>query len=174
MNNVIWSNDLEMLESIQKDLILMNDGMDEETARDRAYDENNEDLESERVNLDIHVGQDIIIIADLGLWDGRHQAYKEVKSDNIRDCLSGTTGDYVTWYVDDLGDLRCDDVHHDGTNHYMYRSWKPGISWTQKDNFLYKVYEGKATRADITRYTERLGDHIAKVYGWELRGKKNA
>ena len=29
-----------------------------------------------------------------------------------------------------------------------------------------KLYEGTATRADITRVTHRLGDEIGKVYGW--------
>ena len=28
--------------------------------------------------------------------------------------------------------------------------------------------EGTATRADITRLTRRLGDDIAKVYGWDF------
>ena len=74
-----------------------------------------ENLDDERANLNIEVGEEIIIIADLGLWDGRHQAYKLLRSTNIADCLTGTVGDYVTWFVDDRGDLMCRDCHHDGT-----------------------------------------------------------
>ena len=31
-----------------------------------------------------------------------------------------------------------------------------------------KIYMGKATRADITRVTKRLGDEIGRVYGWDF------
>ena len=65
--NVIWSNDL--------------------------YGDELDGLEDERENLNIEVGEEIIIIADLGLWDGRHQAYKLLNKTNIADCLTGTCGD---------------------------------------------------------------------------------
>ena len=75
-------------------------------------------LDDERANLNIQLDQPILIIADLGLWTGRHMGYKEIASGNIRDCLySDRDIDYSTWYVDRLGDLRCDAIHHDGTNH---------------------------------------------------------
>lgn len=101
---------------------------------------------------------------DLGLWHGRRMGYKEIESGNIKDCLYSDT-DYVTWYVDRLGDLRCDAAHHDGTNHYLYRTYKPGVSEEQIDNLKEKLYYGTATRTDISRLTRRLGDDIAKVYG---------
>lgn len=72
-----------------------------------------------------------------------------------------------------VGDLRCDASHHDGTNHYLYRVYKDGVTETQIDNLKDKIYCGKATRADITRVTRRLGDDIAKVYGFSIfRGAK--
>ena len=42
------------------------------------------------------------------------------------------------------------------------------MSDEQIENFKWKIYNGKATRADITRITRRLGDEIGKVYGWEF------
>ena len=54
-------------------------------------------------------------------------AYGEIKSGNIKDCLESEMDD-LTWYVDHLGDLRCDAIHHDGTNHYLYRCYKPGTA----------------------------------------------
>lgn len=93
--------------------------------------------------------------------------YKEIASGNIRDCLYSDRGiDYSTWFVDRLGDLRCDAIHHDGTNHYLYRTYKPGVRESQIDLLKEKLYYGTATRADITRITRRLGDEIGKVYGW--------
>ena len=59
-------------------------------------------------------------------------------------------------------------IHHDGTNHYLYRTYKDGVSDTQIDNLKEKLYRGTATRADITRITRRLGDEIARVYGFPI------
>ena len=128
-------------------------------------------LEDERVNLDINVPEGILAIADLGLWYGRRMAYKEI-GDNISDCLYGTVQGQssCTWYVDELGDLACEESHHDGTNHYIYRAWKPGVTDNQRDALLDKLYNGTAKRRDITRCTRRLGDDIADVYGWSIRG----
>ena len=92
---------------------------------------------------------------------------KRFPSGNIRDCLFSDT-DYTTWYVDKLGDLRCDAVHHDGTNHYLYRVFKPGVTEAQMDRLKDKIYNGTATRSDIIRLTMRLGDEIGKVYGWDF------
>lgn len=101
------------------------------------YEENGHYLEDERLNLDIQLSQPILVVADLGLWNGRRMGYKEIPSGNIRDCLYSDY-DYTTWYVDKNGDLRCDDTHHDGTNHYLYRVYKDNVSQTQKDRLKEK------------------------------------
>lgn len=127
------------------------------------------ELDDERSNLDIQLSRPILVVGDLGLWYGRRMGYKEIPSGNIRDCLySEQDMDYSTWYVDKNGDFRCDAIHHDGTNHYLYRTYKDGVSDTQIDNLKEKLYRGIATRADITRVTRRLGDDIAKVYGFSI------
>lgn len=167
--HMIWSNyyfdpdDFEVEE-------VYGDELDEDARWRLAAYINAEYLEDERVNLDINVPEGIIAIADLGLWFGRRTGYKEVGY-NINECLSSDT-DYATWYVDDLGDLACEAVHHDGTNHYIYRAWKPGVTYDQADALLNKIYYGTATRKDITKLTRRLGDDIAEVYGWNIRGHK--
>ena len=178
MENVIWSNEIDVIEQIEKDMLEHKGeegyplNIDEYNSWAGAVETNNEYLEDERANLNIEVGDEIIIIADLGLWNGRKMAYKLLRKTNIADCLAGTCGDYVTWFVDDRGDLCCRDKHHDGTNMYLYRAWKAGITETQKENFCEKVYTGKATRKDITKYTRRLGEYIADVYGWKIRGRR--
>ena len=138
---------------------------------DELYDimvkSNAENLYDERVNLNIQLSQPIIVIGDLGRWNGRVMGYKDIPSGNIRDCLYADT-DYTEWYVDKYGDLRADATHHDGTNHYLYRVFKDGVSETQMENLRDKIYHGKATRADITRLTRRLGDEIAAVYGFDI------
>ena len=103
----------------------------------------------------------------IGRWNGRFNGYREIQSGNIKDCLY-TELDSAEWYVDKYGDLRADAYHHDGTNHYLYRVYKDNATETQIDNLKAKIYDGKATRADITRVTRRLGDEIANVYGFEI------
>lgn len=134
---------------------------------DLMYETNNSYLEDERVNLNIQLSHPILVIGDIGRWHGRVSGYKEIPSGNIRDCLYSDC-DYTTWYVDKLGDFRCDAIHHDGTNHYVYRVYKDGVTEEQIDRLKDKIYDGTATRADITRLTRRLGDEIAAVYGWTL------
>ena len=121
----------------------------------------------ERVNLNIQLSQPIIIIGDIGRWNGRVTGYKMIDSGNIKDCLYSDT-DFTEWYVDKYGDLRADAAHHDGTNHYLYRVFKNGISSEQIERLQEKIYVGRATRADITRVTRRLGDEIAAVYGFAI------
>lgn len=92
---------------------------------------------------------------------------------NLNICLyTDRDTDYATWYLDNRGDFCCDQIHHDGTNHLCYRAYKPNVSETQKENLKEKLYRGTATRADITRITQCLGDEIAKVYGWDIPKSK--
>ena len=143
------------------------DPNDEHKLYEYMVETNGEYLSDERANLNIQLSQPIIVIGDIGRWNGRVMGYKMIDSGNIKDCLFSEC-DYVTWYVDRLGDMRCDAVHHDGTNHYLYRTYKDGVSDAKIENLKEKIYRGTATRADITRITRRLGDEIGKVYGWDF------
>lgn len=168
-DHLIWSN-------YALDYADWKEGLEEEypelTDEERyilMYEINGDYLDDERTNLNIQLSQPILVIADLGLWTGNHSAYQEIASGNIRDCLfSGRDIEYSTWYVDKQGDMRCDAVHHDGTNRLLYRTYKDSATEAQRDNLLSKIYAGTATRADINRVTRRLGDEIGKVYGWDF------
>lgn len=166
-NHVIWTNDLNY-EDWREDLETDYPELSEDERIKLMYEINDSYLDDERTNLDVQFSQPILVVADLGLWNGRHMGYKEIPSGNIRDCLYADT-DQSTWYVDQLGDLRCDASHHDGRNHYLYRVYKDDTTDQQRENLKEKILKGKATRADITRITRRLGDEIAKVYGFKIR-----
>ena len=96
-------------------------------------------------------------------WHGRTQAYKII-SRNIADCFD--VGDDYNEYYCDAYDFKAKGIHHDGTNYYTFRVWKEGLTDEQKENFLDKMYHGKATTKDITRYTSSLRPYISAVYGW--------
>ncbi len=165
--HVIWSNYALNYADWKDDLEAQHPDLTEEERIALMYEINGDYLDDERANLNIQLSQPILVIADLGLWYGRRSGYKEIVSGNIRDCLF-SDADYNTWYVDNLGDLRCDAVHHDGTNHYLYRAYKDGVREGQINLLKEKLYRGIATRADITRTTRRLGDEIAQVYGFPI------
>ena len=177
--HIIWSNVNLDIEDWRDDLIeqfAINGVNAEELSENDIYQEmvdtNNSYLDDERVNLNIQEEQPIIVIADLGRWNGRFQGYKMIESGNIKDCLYSDT-DYTEWYVDKLGDLRADAIHHDGMNHYLYRAFKDTATPEQIENLQNKIYSGKAIRSDITRVTKRLGDDIAKVYGFNIPKPRN-
>ena len=172
--HIIWSNmnlEADDWRDSYKEYLEINGLDDDPNDENKLYEymvEANDDyLSDERRNLDIQFSQPIIVIGDLGRWNGRVTGYKMIDSGNIKDCLYADT-DYTEWYVDKYGDLRANAVHHDGTNHYLYRVFKDGVTDTQIENLQDKIYNGKATRADITRVTKRLGDDIAGVYGFPI------
>ena len=169
--HIIWSNLNLDFNNWKADLIEQYPKKSESELIDLMYEINSDYLNDERVNLDIHLNENILIIADIGRWNGRFSGYKEISSGNIKDCLY-TECDYAEWFVDKNADFRCDAHHHDGVNHYLYRVYKDGVTSSQIDNLKNKLYDGTATRADITRITNKIGNEIAKVYGWDLNNKK--
>lgn len=172
--HIIWSNmnlEADDWRDSYKEYLEINglddDPNDENKLYEYMVEANDDSLSDERRNLDIQFSQPIIVIGDLGRWNGRVTGYKMIDSGNITDCLYSDT-DYTEWYVDKYGDLRANAVHHDGTNHYLYRVFKDGVTDTQIENLQDKIYNGKVTRADITRVTKRLGDKIAELYGFSI------
>lgn len=169
--HIVWSDLNLNYEDWKADLESEYPDKTEDERLQLMHEINGEYLSDERMNLNIQLPRSIIVIADLGLWNGRFSGYKMIESGNIRDCLFSDC-DYNEWYVDRIGDLRCTAVHHDGRNHYLYRA----IKETATDEQIYRlqslIYDGRATRTDVTRVTERLGDAIGAVYGWSFPKQK--
>ena len=178
MKHTIWNNTDMLQEDFDDimnnlDLHRIEKG-DEQAAWELAHDWNDAWLDDEKTNLDIDVGYPIVVFADLGLWNGRRTAYKMLGSQNLKDCLNVCCGDYIDWFVDDCGDLTVRDTHHDGTNTYTFRALRGGMSWEQIENFYDKLDREGITKRTVKRYTRRLGDYVAKVYGWKLPGGVHA
>ena len=172
-DRLIWSNREIDYKDWKDDLESEHPELTEDERKELMYSLNDGYLDDERHNLDIQLSCPIIVIADLGLWNGRRSGYKEIPSGNIKDCLYSEC-DYNTWYVDKYGDLRCEAIDHDGTSYYLYRTYKDNVTDTQIENFKWKIYNGTVTRADINRVTRRLGDEIGKVHGWEFPQRQKA
>ena len=126
-------------------------------------------FEDEKRQLALCSEGPVIAIADIGRWNGRCGGYREI---NSLESVMYTSCDNQRIYVDTNGDLRKEESHHDGNNSVLYRYWKDGLTHAQRENFLGKLYGGKVTQRDITRYTRKAGLAIAGVYGWKVRGGK--
>lgn len=167
----IWQNHDLNLDDYREGLIEAYGEQSEDELTRLMYEENTQQLHDEMINLkNIAFDEPLILIADIGRWDGRHSGYAEVESGKLVDCFSMTCGDYVEWYVDAYGNLRCTDWHHDGTNYYVVRVWKSGISETLKEKLRNAIMRGAATPTFYGRYTNAVGVEVANVYGWKVRG----
>lgn len=127
-------------------------------------------LDDERANLSINVPTGIVVVADCGIWNG-HTIQSFEAGNNLANCLDfGTTGvsdGSFRWYVDRYGNFRCDAEHHDGTNHIVYRTWKPQLSKARKQQFFRDmILAGKYDSAIVGKYTMALGKLVSNVYGW--------
>ena len=136
---------------------------DEDDLYDWMVETNARYLEDEQMNLDKVVEGRILVIADLGLWYGRRSAYKIVGSGNIKDIL-GYTYEYAEFYGDGYN-IRGSEVHHDGTNHYLYRVIREDRNI---NNLLNDIYNGEEiSRSKLNYYTKSLWKDVAEVYGWK-------
>ena len=168
MKYTIWSNrDLciedwrdayaEFLEANE----MNGDPNNENAIYEYMVETNNMYLDDERMNLNKHVDGRILVLADLGLWNGRTKAYK-IMNGNISDILSSDC-DYVEWYGDGYN-IKAIASHHDGTNFYEYRVIRED---REIQNLLDAIRSGKEiTRKKLNYYTRSLYPYVKKVYGW--------
>lgn len=175
---MIWESNPDIDDTLREYLAAIYEGLSEEEQDIRFYEDNAERLEDERQNLaHIQSANGILVIGNLGLWSGRHYGIldktKHPEPVSISDCLqSYVHGDSeIKFYVDEKGEFRASESHHDGTNYYWFRGWRPNISQRQKDNLLVKLCSNPDAREYglINRYTFRLGDLIGDVYSWKFK-----
>lgn len=168
--HLIWTNIGLNLEDWIEELKEDYPDQTEDKYQTLMHEINRSYLDDERANLNLKLSQPILIIADLGLWDGRRMGYKEIQSGNIADCLY-SDADKLSWYVDGHGEFRCTAVHHDGVNLYRYRTYRDNISENKKEILKEKLYRGTATEKNIELVTKRIGPYIGKIYGWKFKSK---
>ena len=164
---MIWSNiDLD-LKDLKEELKADYPDLSEEEYSAMMIERNGEYLSDERENLNIQVDDDILVIGDIGRWDGRRMGYKTIETGKLSDCLSSEC-DYAEWYVDRDGEFRGREIHHDGTNYMYYRKFKESADYDDRAELMDQIYHGVAKQEDIDRLTEKLGETIGAVYGWEF------
>lgn len=170
--NIIWNSEInidewrddvyEISESYPN--IINEDGtLNADNFYDAIYDIKETYFEDEKANLDVPTEGDIIIIADLGLWDGRHTAYLDTHLNKANAILCAHMNGNMCFFSDGK-DICATESHHDGINHYTYRVVKPN---RDIDRLKAKIHNGEQiTRQMISYYTRSLLPTVANVYGW--------
>lgn len=167
--HIIWSNmnlEVEDWKEDYKEWIEANeiddrDPDDEDEIYDYMVETNNIYLDDERCNLNKKVDGRILIIGNIGRWNGRFQGYK-ILDNNISSILD-TECDYAEWYSDGYN-IKFTGEHHDGANYHTYRVIREDRNI---DNLLASIYAGEEiTRKKLNYYTRSLHPYVAEVYGW--------
>ena len=153
---IIWSNDDydEWCDAMKEEIT------DEEITPEYYSFCKANDLDDERMNLNIEVDGYIVAFGNLGRWNGRFNGAKLVGT-NVNDILYSDC-DYITWYCD-LHNVRCDETHHDGHNTILYRV---ADTKEQAERLVDKIAYGNMTEEGFRKATKSLRKYVADVYGW--------
>lgn len=169
--NVIWSSEIDIddwRDFLSEEFDAQN--LSEEKLYCLASEYNNDYLNDERANLSsitvTHNG--LCVVASIGTWRGRFSAIPKRTPNSVSDCLrSFIAGDSeITFFVDEKGEFRAEEIHHDGTNYYWFRAYKDSVTDAQKDRLKTLICEQKSYEQTLRRFTYRLGDLIGDIYGW--------
>ena len=169
--HTIWSNmdlNIEDWKDGYKEFLEINkiedrDPEDEDAIYEWMVETNDMYFDDERANLNKEIDGRILVIADLGLWNGRKQGYKIINIRNLNSILSYQY-EYFEIYGDGY-DIRATETHHDGTNYYLYRMIREDRNI---DNLLDAIYNGEEiSRRKLNYYTKSLYKDVAALYGWK-------
>ena len=120
--------------------------------------------EDERNNLDVQLMHPILVLVDLGMWNGRKHGITMVQSGNIKDILESMVNGMSEqcWYCDGK-DICCRETHHDGVNYYTYREIRrPKTIYRLVDCYLSREFVPRST---INYYTRSIAADVGRVYG---------
>lgn len=167
--HIIWSNrnlDIDDWRDAYAEFLEINeldyDPEDEYAIYNYMIETNNEYLDDECANLNKPIEGRILVIGDLGLWHGRVSGYKIINSKNLNAFLSFQY-DYAEFYGDGK-EIRGIEVHHDGTNHYLYRMIREDRDIDKLLDAIYNYEEISPQK--LNYYTKSLYKEVANVYGW--------
>lgn len=168
VKRVIWTSDVDWksIEALEKD-----ENLSESVAYEAEREDNLTWLDAEKSNLDIEVQNPILVVADLGLWNGRRSDYRILSGSRVADIFGVQCGDFVTYFADAYN-VCCEDIHHDGINRYIFREIRDPEGYCQP---LLDALRGQRNyKALMKRYSKSLLPYVADVYGWPMAGRKRS
>jgi hypothetical protein len=169
MKHIIFNSDSTAFDfdETKEEMSEVNEMPVEDISEEAVWDYINHSIENwyddERGNLNRELDGFVVCIADLGLWDGRRSAYRLLDR-NLNSILS-YKGDTYEVFVED-GEVKANDIHHDGVNHYVWRVLKKGVSEEETNNLLDSIVEGDAEEK-IQELTDSLAPYVQEIYGFK-------
>lgn len=165
---IIWSNmniNPEDWKESYKEAAELNEWDEDTEDENNLWNYINEELasqlEDEKTNLDFPLEERIIVIADLGLWDGRRKGYRILK-ENVNSIFD-VSEDYNEYYSDGYN-IKATCSHHDGCNYIEFRVIREDRNI---ENLLNAILNGKeVSRKKLNYYTRSLHKYVANIYGW--------
>ena len=119
-------------------------------------------FEDEEINLNKTLNNNIIAIANMGLWNGRKTGYK-ILGNNLNEILSSFSCDEFKIFYDGYN-VKFEGYHHDGTNYILFREIK---NMDNIENFENLIYNNKGySNAQLNYYTKSLRSYVKNIYGW--------
>ena len=113
-------------------------------------------------NLNVPLDGKILVIANLGRWNGKFNGYK-ILNNNLNSILSDLGCDEVYYYSDGKN-IRAEGYHHDGTNYYLFREIKDNVDIDKLTDAIYNNKE-ISTRV-LSYYTKSLEPYVKHIFGW--------
>ena len=168
---VIWTYDTSKWDRKEaKEMFVELRGRNPEDEEDIDYfisQENDLCLDCEKENVECferrYGTKHYVVLADLGLWNGRYDGGKVIKGlwGAIQKCFE----DYNTIYQDGKR-LKVTAHHHDGTNHFQIRELTPrGLEFWYKHQYDYSDRKLNETLFNDSHYSNEV-KLFNEMYGW--------
>ena len=176
-HTTIWKSygmyDLEELEQYEKDAkeIILDRMYDEDITekditdsdiQEEIYQDIDFSFDAEKCNLNKELNGRILVIADIGLWDGRRTGYK-ILGNNLNEILTTGIGCDEKEIYCDAYNVYAQGYHHDGRNYVEFREIREDRNI---ENLTHKLYSRQpVSRREINYYTKSLRPYVKEVYG---------
>ena len=162
---MIWNNDVcSEIDALEKGgFFAESEITSEEEKMDAAYEHISNALSDEAANLDIDLEEDIFLIGVLQRWDGCGSAYTNLETSNVGEAIKKAVSlfsgdDAIEIFVEDER-MKISQLGHDNPVNpsvFEFRVVRPESDYC----------EIGLSREENLKATRRIGDIVAKVYGW--------
>lgn len=163
---MIWNNDVcSEIDTLEKDGFFAESKItSEEEKMDIAYERINSVLADEVSNLDVDLEGDIFLIGEFQRWNGRGSAYANLETSNIGEAIKKAVAlfsenDTVEVFVEDER-MKISQLGHDNPVNPSVFEFRV----VRSENSRYEI--GLSYKENL-KVTRRIGDIVAKVYGWK-------
>ena len=133
----------------------------EQTIIEAIYEDDELVYGEEKETLDKILDGKILVIVDLGRWNGRHNGYK-VLGNNLNEVMTNFNNDDMHVFCDGK-DVRAEAMDHDGTSYFLFREIKDSANI---DRLLGAIYNNEdISRQKLSYYTRSLAPYVNSAYG---------